>query len=228
MNSLDKTEKIDLYLSGQMSDEEKKEFEGLLSATLESSNSEKLQNEMNLQKEIIMAVKVRGLKDCLRAKEQQIRASNVRRARIVRISSWSISSLATAAILCVLFVLVPLARTMSTLSTGYAQSLDTSVLRGTATDSLHMQLEQIYALLAQEQWDEATSLSRDLMQQAADLQSDEEFDIIDDVYEQARWLYAVCEMHQGHVFRAKHLLKQIAAGNDEYYSVKAREMLEAM
>lgn len=67
MKTIERTEKIDAYLAGTMSDKEKKEFERLL---LESEKSledrTKLQDEMELQKEIIFAIRRRGFREMVK------------------------------------------------------------------------------------------------------------------------------------------------------------------
>ena len=69
MNTIERTDKIDAYLAGTMSDAEKKEFERLLldpETSLEDRT--KLQDEMELQKEIIHAIRRRGFREMV-AKE---------------------------------------------------------------------------------------------------------------------------------------------------------------
>jgi hypothetical protein len=64
MNTIERTDKIDAYLAGSMSDKEKKEFEGLLSDPETSlEDRTKLQDEMELQKEIIHAIRRRGFRE---------------------------------------------------------------------------------------------------------------------------------------------------------------------
>ena len=67
MNAIERTDKIDAYLAGTMSDAEKKEFERLLldpETSLEDRN--KLQDEMELQKEIIFAIRRRGFREMVK------------------------------------------------------------------------------------------------------------------------------------------------------------------
>ena len=62
------TELIDRYLRNELTENEKKQFEGLLSASDKSLEGKNLNDEMELQKEIIMAIQARGLKECLQKK----------------------------------------------------------------------------------------------------------------------------------------------------------------
>ncbi len=227
MTTLDRTEKIDAYLSNQMSSEEKKEFERLLSADDESSDVGTLSEEMELQRDMITAIRERGLREQLQEQERQMRARRAKTQRIIRLSGWSAGALSMVAVLCLALILVPVAQTMVSLSSGYAQSLEFAPVRGGATDTPQTELEQIYTLLAQGLWSEATPKACALMEQTSvpcgELCEEER----QEVYEQAQWLYTICEMHQKHIFRAKHLLKQIAADNG-YYSDQAKTMLEQL
>ncbi len=67
-------EMINAYLTGEMSDAEKKAFERLLlDPNLSLEDRTKLQDEMELQKEIILAIRRRGLKEMLRREEAKIK-----------------------------------------------------------------------------------------------------------------------------------------------------------
>ncbi len=227
MNTLDRTEKIDAYLSGQMPSEERKEFERLLSADAKSLDSEPLSDEMKMQKEIIRAIRERGLREQLQEQEKQMRANRAKKQRIIRLSGWSVGTFSMVAVLCIAFVLVPLAQTMVRLSTEYAQSITLSPARGGTSDSPQTQLEQVYSLVAQEHWSEASTLSQSLMETTATAQNDLTPEECQEIYEQAQWLYTMCEMHQKHIFRAKRLLRQIAADGGRYAN-QAQAMLNAL
>ena len=67
----DNTDLIDRYLTGDLGEDEKKELERLLFDDSDSLESKKLREEMELQKEIILAIQSRGLRECLQEKEQQ-------------------------------------------------------------------------------------------------------------------------------------------------------------
>ena len=91
MNTLDRTDKIDDFLLGKMSDEEKNEFERLLSGGDTSLDSKQLKQEMELQEDIILAIKERGLKEMLQTEEAKIQAGKAAAAnynsRIMQILS---------------------------------------------------------------------------------------------------------------------------------------------
>lgn len=227
MNPIDRTEKIDAYLSGQMPSEERKEFERLLSANANSLDSENLSDEMKMQKEIIQAIRERGLREQLQEQEKQMRADRARKQRFIRLSGWSIGTFSMVAALCIAFVLVPIAQTMVRLSTNYAQGISLSPSRGGTSDSPQAQLEQVYSLVLQERWSEAAPIAHSLMEPTAVSQDDLTPEECQEIYEQAQWLYTLCEMHQKHIFRAKHLLRQIAAGGG-HYAEQAQAMLNAL
>ena len=74
MKNSERIEKIRAYLTGEMSEAEKKEFERLLlDPNLSLEDRTKLQDEMELQKEIILAIRRRGLKEMLRKEEAKIK-----------------------------------------------------------------------------------------------------------------------------------------------------------
>ena len=74
MKNSERIEKIRAYLTGEMSEAEKKEFERLLlDPNLSLEDRTKLQDEMELQKEIILAIRHRGLKEMLRREEAKIK-----------------------------------------------------------------------------------------------------------------------------------------------------------
>lgn len=67
MNTIERTDKIDAYLAGTMSEAEKKEFERLLLGSETSlEDRTKLQDEMELQKEIIFAIRRRGFREMVK------------------------------------------------------------------------------------------------------------------------------------------------------------------
>ena len=74
MNPYDRTEKIDNYLENNMSNEEKKEFERLLSDPSASlGGSMNLNEEVNMQKAIIQEIQRRALRQSLKEENKQYR-----------------------------------------------------------------------------------------------------------------------------------------------------------
>ena len=86
-------EQIDKYLAGQMTEDEKLQFERLLSV-----DDSSLRNEMELQKEIILAIRRRSLKEMLQGEEESIQKEKEdHHKRVVRWTLRSVASIAVAA-----------------------------------------------------------------------------------------------------------------------------------
>lgn len=223
------TELIDRYLRNELTENEKNQFEGLLSASDKSLESKNLDDEMELQKDIIMAIQARGLKECLQKKETELRAKRAQKQRLIRLSSWSFGSALVAAMAILALITIPMAQIMKQESLQYASSIDISAVRGgvqAQTDPLQSQLLNIYSLITQKQFDQANKNVKQLihdLQTTQDIHSEEHKEIFD----QAQWLCAICEMHQGNVFKAKKLLRQIA-NSDSYYAERAQIILDKL
>lgn len=227
------TELIDRYLRNELTENEKNQFEGLLSASDKSLESKNLDDEMELQKDIIMAIQARGLKECLQKKETELRTKRAQKQRLIRLSSWSFGSALVAAMAILALITIPMAQIMKQESLQYASSIDSSAVRGAVrgaiqeqTDPLQTQLLNIYSLITQKQFDQANKNVKQLihdLQTTQDIHSEEHKEIFD----QAQWLCAVCEMHQGNVFKAKKLLRQIA-NSDSYYAERAQIILDKL
>ena len=113
-------EQIDKYLAGQMTEEEKLQFERLLSA--EDSS---LRDEMELQKEIILAIRRRSLKEMLQGEEESIQKEKEdHHKRVVRWTLRSVASIAVAACFVGVIVIGPQMSRLSGLgeSTIYAET----------------------------------------------------------------------------------------------------------
>lgn len=221
------TELIDRYLRNELTENEKNQFEGLLSAPDKSLESKNLDDEMELQKDIIMAIQARGLKECLQKKETVLRAKRAQKQRLIRLSSWSFGSALVAAMAILALITIPMAQIMKQESLQYASSIDISAVRGgvqAQTDPLQTQLLNIYSLIAQEQFDQANKHVKQLLQ---DLQTNQDIGLEEhkEIFDQAQWLCAICEMYQGNVFKAKKLLKQIAS-SDSHYAERAQIVLD--
>ena len=175
---------------------------------------------MNLDEEIILAIKARGLKEMLQREEQNIRA----RRRRVRIALWSVGSsggFAIAAAIALLLVISPMANQMKQFSNDYVSGIDISDFRGGSLDGNQVLLLQSIRLMASDQWTDAKT-NIDLVREQVDRSSQEDqFDII----AQSDWLDALYWMHEGKVFKAKRLLKKISQ-SESPYSERAKELLE--
>lgn len=113
-------EQIDKYLAGQMTEDEKLQFERLLSA-----DDSSLRDEMELQKEIILAIRRRSLKEMLQDEEDSIQKEKEgHHKRVVRWTLRSVASIAVAACFIGMIVIGPQMSRLSGLgeSTIYAET----------------------------------------------------------------------------------------------------------
>ncbi|MBO5143660.1 MAG: hypothetical protein J6C46_11850 [Clostridia bacterium] len=220
----DNTDLIDRYLVGELSVEEKQDFERLLFDDSDSLESKKLKGEMELQKEIILAIQARGLKENLRLKEEQIRFKRRKERRNIKIFGLSsFSFVAAAVILWAIFVL-PIAHNMANLSIQYADQIQIESFRGGISNDYQQQLILAYTNIAGKKFDEAQIIVLSIMD---DIDSVGLIEENKDFYDQAQWLNAICEMNSGHVFRAKKMLNQIA-NSDSFYATQAQDMLDKL
>lgn len=282
MASFDNTDRIDAYLAGQMTDQEKAQFEQELRDASSASSLGTLQEETELQSDIILAIREQQLRKQLQEEEMMLRiqeqmaVGNIvdasapdidpliryqayrkvgvellnkeapeplcdivlsdeptsdkqprKRARRWKIAGISVASIAVAAAICLCIVLVPAMRTMQQLSTQFAQSITIEPMRGAISDSVKMQLEQLYQCVVSEQWSEAAPMARSLMEQTAQPLPTMSSEECREIYEQAQWLYTLCEMHQGHIFRAKRLLRQIVEDGG-LFAPQAKQYLDQL
>lgn len=221
MTDLERTILIDKYLSHEMSEEDKNNFERLLlSPDLSLNGRLTFREEVELQKEIENAIRERGLREMLRKENERIN----RKKRAKRITMWSLSGVfvtAVAAVVLVLLIVAPIARTMNDYSTHYVANLSVGALRGDSeyADRLNAALQS----MQNGEWDEASVVLDELMKQTAGGQ----IPSMIDVYDSAEWFKALCLMHDGKVLKAKRLLHKIA-DSKSYYNVQATELLEQL
>ncbi len=219
------TDLIDKYLLGDLSNVEKKQFEDTLSDPLEGKV---LKREVELQKEIIMAIQARGLKEQLQAKEQQMRAKRSKIQKIVKITSWSTSVSLMAAIMLLAIVVVPMVKVMKQESMMYINAeVSMGVTRGNAGEGVEGDKQALHNLLAQSQIVQANEQAKSLLIKLASMQAEMDEEEYRYHYDEVLWLHANCEMNLGHVFTAKRLLKQIASEGGAFAS-QAQEILDKL
>lgn len=220
MNTIKRTDKIDAYLAGTMSDAEKKEFEGLLLGSETSlEDRTKLQDEMELQKEIIFAIRRRGFREMVKKDIAEIKQEKEEHhQRIKRITIWSLGSstlMAMAAVLLLLFVLAPVAQQMQGLSSQYIAGVVIDDIERDVDNDEDM-LSVAIVLMQNNQWEEAEQIINKIYTQPTIKTSD---------FQKVEWLRAICLMHRGKVIKAKKLLNKIANSNSPY-QIEARKMLD--
>ena len=225
MNTIERTDKIDAYLAGTMSEAEKKEFEGLLLGSETSlEDRTKLQDEMELQKEIIFAIRRRGFREMVKKDIAEIKQEEEEHhQRIKRITIWSLGSstlMAMAAVLLLLFVLAPVAQQMQDYSNQYISSIEVNVTRG-EVDQVQS-LEDAILLMQNDHWREAEQIIDGIYRKTElDIENQQE------TYYKAEWFKAICLMHEGKALQAKRLLRRIV-NSDSAYSNQAKEALNAL
>ena len=225
MNTIERTDKIDAYLAGTMSDAEKKEFEGLLLGSETSlEDRTKLQDEMELQKEIIFAIRRRGFREMVKKDIAEInKEKDEHHQRIKRIKIWSLGGstlMAMAAVLLLLFVLAPVAQQMQDYSNQYISSIEVNVTRGDVDQV--QSLDDAILLMQNDHWREAEQII-DGIYRKTELDKENQ----QETYYKAEWLKAICLMHEGKALQAKRLLRRIV-NSDSAYSNQAKEALNAL
>ena len=225
MNTIERTDKIDAYLAGTMSEAEKKEFEGLLLGSETSlEDRTKLQDEMELQKEIIFAIRRRGFREMVKKDIAEInKEKDEHHQRIKRIKIWSLGGstlMAMAAVLLLLFVLAPVAQQMQDYSNQYISSIEVNVTRGDVDQV--QSLDDAILLMQNDHWREAEQII-DGIYRKTELDKENQ----QETYYKAEWLKAICLMHEGKALQAKRLLRRIV-NSDSAYSNQAKEALNAL
>jgi hypothetical protein len=222
------TDQIDRYLRNELSEQERAQFEDMLSASDKSSTGENLNDEVELQKEIIMAIQARGLKECLQKKEAEMRAKRSQWQRIIKISSWSLASSLVAAVFVLVLITIPMAKIMRAESVDYAASIS-SLSRGAQESATHIQalLSTTYTLVSQNQFQLADEQALQILNLIQTTRTDLISEGTKDIFEQAQWLHAVCVMNTGKVFKANKLLRQIA-NSDSHYATRAQDILDKL
>ena len=210
---------IDRYLLGEMTDEEKVEFERDL------QDSKEIKQEFEEQKEIAEAVQRIAMKEFLEKHKKR---------RIVKRIVWSVSSIAAALMLGIFgFYQYNTASNMIQHQSVLAYAdLSSPVSRG--DDEIEELMASAYDLIGEDKLADARKKIVEIREEierntVQNIIADERF-----VYEQkvkkARldeldWYDTLIEMKQGHVFKAKKKLKAIANSGSRF-AADARRLLE--
>lgn len=197
-------ERIDNYILGRMSNEERQAFEKEMSV-----NSE-LQEKVALHRDIVRAMRIERDKEYLQSLERDIKMQKMAAARRRRTFAMRISSIAAAACL-VLGVFVHF-DTQSDYRQ-YGLGIELAVSRGGGYS------DKVAELINDGNYDEALSLIAEA--------ENFEFWIKNPNQEQnnIQWYKAVAYMRMGKYIKAKRLLKQIAS-SDNHHSSEAQKALD--
>lgn len=210
-------ERIDNYILGRMSNEERQAFEKEISV-----NSE-LQEKVALHRDIVRAMRIERDKEYLQSLERDIKVQEMTERRR-RTFAMRISSIAAAACL-VLGVFVHF-DTQSDYRQ-YGLGIELAVSRG-GGDS-----DKVAELINDGNYDEALSLIAEAEAKpfVCDDTNPEIIEAERDEYQreqdELQWYKTVAYMRMGKYIKAKRLLKQIASSDSEYKD-EAQAALEAM
>lgn len=210
-------ERIDNYILGRMSNEERQAFEKEISV-----NSE-LQEKVALHRDIVRAMRIERDKEYLQSLEHNIKVQEMTERRR-RTFAMRISSIAVAACL-VLGVFVHF-DTQSDYRQ-YGLGIELAVSRG-GGDS-----DKVAELINDENYDEALSLIAEAEAKpfVCDDPNPEIIEAKQDEYrreqDELQWYKAVAYMRMGKYIKVKRLLKQIASSDSEYKD-EAQAALEAL
>lgn len=220
MNPYDRTEKIDNYLENNMSNEEKKDFERLLSDPSASlGGSMNLNEEVKMQKAIIQEIQRRALRQSLEEENKQYR-NNQRTIRKVITLFSSVSTTSVAAVMLLMFIFAPAKDYVQKVSSDYAMEYNIIQKRGNAA------LDSAIIAIANNKWEDAEECLKDI--HISDSPKKLTGNQYDDWFEY-HWLKALCEMHDGHVIKTKYHLRKIEKEMIDVKDpmlVKAKELKE--
>ena len=215
------SEKIDRYVLGQMSEEEKVAFEAVLSSDPE------LKHEYELQREIILATQRLHFKRHLQNIEQQAR---LKRKRMIRtVSTWSIA----AAIVCVCVVGVDMKYSSDLRKTSMLCYAETGAPLTRSDSEVDELLAQVYELIGENELGAASSkilaaekiIIEELKQPATTEEEQYRREIMLLQKQDIDWYKALILMKEGEIFKSRKTLKKIAS-SDSRYAEQARNILE--
>lgn len=220
MDPYDRTKLIDDYLENNMSNEEKKEFEWLLSDSSASlGGSMNLNEEVKMQKAIIQEIQRRALRQSLEEENKQYR-NNQRTIRKVITLFSSVSTTSVAAVMLLMFIFAPAKDYVQKVSSDYAMEYNIIQKRGNPA------LDSAITAIANNKWEDAEECLKDI--HISDSPKNLTGNQYDDWFEY-HWLKALCEMHDGHVIKTKYHLRKIEKEMIDVKDpmlVKAKELKE--
>ena len=203
-------EQIDKYLAGQMTEDEKLQYERLLSA-----DDSSLRDEMELQKEIILAIRRRSLKEMLQDEEDSIQKEKEgHHKRVVRWTLRSVASIAVAACFVGVIVIGPQMSRLSGLgeSTIYAETAIEMMNAYSQLKGCEKSAEvilQANEYMQKEDYKQADTILTKALSDMKDITSEnrqawsEKEDIL--------YLQALCAIKQHQLYRSRRLLNGVVS-----------------
>ena len=235
MKTIERTDKIDAYLAGTMSDAEKKEFERLLSDPETSlEDRTKLQDEMELQKEIIHAIRRRGFCEMVQKdiKEIQEEEADKKAAkitplyrRVLRVSA----SLAIAACFIGIIIIAPQVNRLSNIgdnanlyaSANIEMNEAYSGLKG-CNDATNAILEA-NELMQSGDYKQADKILAHALEQMEPITSDEQQAWTEK--EDMLYMRTLCAIKQHKLYRSRMLLNEVINMNSTHKK-QAQQLLD--
>lgn len=229
------SEKIDRYVLGQMSEEEKSAFETEL-----SSNPE-LKHEYELQREIILATQRVHFKRHLQNIEQRswsiaacpdevVHIEKPKQKRMIRtILTWSIA----AAIVCVCVIGIDMKYSSDLRNTSMLCYAETGAPLTRSDSEVDELLAQSYELIGKNELGAASSkilvaekmINEELKQPATTEEEQYRREIMLLQKQDIDWYKVLILMKEGEIFKSRKVLKKIAS-SDSRYAEQARNILE--
>ena len=231
MNTIERTEKIDAYLAGTMSDAEKKDFERLLldpETSLEDRTN--LQDDMELQKEIIHAIRRRGFREMVAKELKKIETEEAEKGdahkaaakiipmylRVLRVSA----SLAIAACFIGVIIIAPQVNRLSNIgdnanlyaSANIEMNEAYSGLKG-CNDATNAILEA-NELMQSGDYEQADKMLAHALGQMEPITSDEQQAWTEK--EDMLYLRALCAIKQHKLYRSRMLLNEVINMNSTH------------
>ena len=239
MSTVERIEKIDAYLTGEMSEVEKNEFERLLlDPNLSLEDRTKLQDEMELQKEIILAIRRCGLKEMLRKEEAKIKQEKEEAdkkaakiiplyRRVLRVSA----SFAIAACFIGVIIIAPQVNRLSNIgdnanlyaSANIEMNEAYSGLKG-CNDATNAILEA-NELMQSGDYEQADMILVRALEQTEPITSDEQQAWTEK--EDMLYLRALCAIKQHKLYRSRHLLNEVVNMNTTHKD-EAQQLLNTI
>lgn len=238
MKNSERIEKIRAYLTGEMSEAEKNEFERLLlDPNLSLEDRTKLQDEMELQKEIILAIRHRGLKEMLRREEAKIKQEQdeadkaaavtipLLYRRIVRAGASS----AIAACFVALLIISPQAGRLATISNDTELFASTNVEMSEAysgikgCDDASEAIIRANELMAACDYKQADKELTQALEQMTDVTPETEQAWTEK--EDMIYLRALCAIKQHKLYRSRRLLNEVINMNSTHKK-QAQQLLD--
>lgn len=232
MKTTERTELIDRYLLGEATAGEKMQVERLLSdPELSLEDRDKFRKDMELQKEIILAIQKQGLKEMLQQADEK-NEKEEEHHRKVRI--WSIRSVASLAIAACFVGIIIIGPQMSRISdltkqdAFYAEAYAdinnayAMVCRGEseAADAIL----EANALMQADEYKQADAI---LSETLANMQDVSKGTQTWEEKEDMLYLQALCAIKQHQLYRSRHLLNEVVKMNTTHKD-KAQQLLNTI